>query len=561
MSKPTEDITTDVLIVGAGPVGLLTARLLEQVGLDYVLMERRPTLHKAPQAHVISSRSLEICRSIGISDKLIRLAGPSLTDSMHVRWVDRLVGRDLGVFSMASDPKIIQYMLSSSPTPTCNLSQDRFEQLLYDHLAQPANIRFEHTWQGCESFDDGYVSTLNGPQGDPLLVKSRYIIGADGAGSAVRSAIGAKMEGPDNIQTYVNIHFSADLRDALNGREGLLYWVMEEECEGIFIAHDIDSNWIFMKTVDADEILNPINEEKFAALLRKAIGADIDLTIHSMNSWRMTAQVSDSYRSEQIFLVGDAAHRFPPTGGIGMNTGIQDAHNLVWKIAMVERSINPALLATYEAERKPVAEVNSAQSLSNAMKMSEVGKTLDTNGDNKISMSDLDVVMADQKHRTNVQEAIDRQSAHFNMSGLDLGFCYTSTAVIVDGAPPESDNPVSKYLPSTTPGARMPHAWLKSDDTLVSTLDLLNYGRLTVLATSPSSGLEAAVSRLLEAGYLIDLATIGADTTLQPADSTFAALFTDQVLLLRPDGHIAARLSNANAGVELENVVDRLFPA
>lgn len=552
-------LTADVMIVGAGPVGLLTALLLEKVGLNYVLVERRPTLHKAPQAHVISSRSLEICRSIGISDSVIRAAGPSQADSMHVRWVDRMVGRDLGVFSMASDPEVIQYMLSSSPTPTSNLSQDLFEQLLYDHLPKTSHVRFEHTWQGCESVDDGYISTLIDPQGDSISVKSRYVIGADGAGSPVRRAIGAKMVGPDNIQTFVNIHFSANLRDALNGREGLLYWVMEQECEGTFIAHDINSNWIFMKTVDADEELNPINKEKFAALLRKAIGTDIDLTIHSMNSWRMTAQISDSYQSERIFLVGDAAHRFPPTGGIGMNTGIQDAHNLVWKIAMVERGINPALLETYEVERKPVAEVNSAQSLSNAMKMSEVGKLLDANGDSKISMSDLDVVMADQQRRKEVQEAIDRQSAHFNMSGLDLGFCYTSTAVIVDGTPPESDNPVSKYLPSTTPGTRMPHAWLKSGDTLVSTLDLVNYGHLMVLATSPSSDLEKTVSRLLEAGYLIDLTVIGAGTALQAADDTFAALFTNQVLLVRPDGHIAARLNNANAAVGLENAVKDLF--
>jgi 2,4-dichlorophenol 6-monooxygenase len=553
-------IRTDVLIVGAGPVGLLTALLLEKVGLDYLLVEHRPSLHTAPQAHVITSRSLEICRSIGISDMPIRAAGPQPNDAMNIRWVDRLAGRDLGVFSLGSDPRAIQSLLSNTPTPTTNLSQDQFEQLLYEHLPEPAKVRFGYVWESAETSEQGLVSTLTGTQGDSLEVESRYLIGADGAGSRVRKSIGANMIGPDNLQTFVNIHFTADLREHLRGREGLLYWVMEKECEGTFIAHDIDSNWIFMKTVDADESIDPINEEKFSALLRKAIGADVDLTINSMNAWRMTAQISDAYQSGRIFLVGDAAHRFPPTGGIGMNTGFQDAHNLVWKIAMVERGLDPVLLETYEVERKPVAEMNSEQSLANAMKMSEVAQVLDADGDKQITMSDLDLIAADAESCANVQQAIDRQAAHFNMSGLDLGFCYKSNAVRVNGAPPQSDDPVSEYLPSTTPGARMPHAWLLSGVTRQSTLDLIKCDHLLVLATTPVIDIKKVVDRLREADYLIDLVPIGDGTDLQPADGRFEELFKGSVLLVRPDGHIAACFTNASAADELGDVVSTLFP-
>jgi 2,4-dichlorophenol 6-monooxygenase len=243
-----------------------------------------------------------------------------------------------------------------------------------------------------------------------------------------------------------------------------------------------------------------------------------------------------------------------------MNTGFQDAHNLVWKIALVEGGFEPALLETYGPERKPVAETNSAQSLANAIKMSEVAQLLDTDGDRRITMSDLDRVMEDPQRQADVQAAIDRQAAHFNMSGLDLGFCYASSAVLGDGAPPRSDDPVSHYLPSTTPGARMPHAWLKSGELRTSTLDLISYGRLLVLAAAPVAGLEAQVNRLRSAGYPIDLAVVGAETELQPGDGAFAELFGEQVLLVRPDGHIAARLGPESAAGELGSVASSLFP-
>ena len=358
-------------------------------------------------------------------------------------------------------------------------------------------------------------------------VTSRYVIGADGAGSRVRKACGFEMVGPDNIQTFVTVHFTADLRESLAGREGLLYWVMDEEVNGVFIAHDIDRGiWIFMKTVDETEDLDQIDEAKFAGLLKKAIGADVPHELLSLDSWRMTSQISTGYRKDNVFLVGDAAHRFPPTGGIGMNTGFQDVHNLIWKIGMVEAGMDPAVFDTYESERKPVAETNAAQSHHNASKMIEVAIQLDVNGDRKVTMDDLEAVLADETKRQAVQAAIDAQAAHFNMAGLDLGVCYSGAGVIEDGPLPQSENPVSIYLPSTTPGARLPHAPVQRNGESISTLDLLPYDRFLVWTQSEGDdGLDVVVTEMIGRGVPVSLQRLTEGAGISAADDSFAALF------------------------------------
>ncbi len=549
------DQQTDVLIVGAGPVGLAAALMFEKLGVDCAIVERRSGLHQAPQAHVISSRTMEICRSLGIDDNEIRSLGPDPMDTVNIRWVDHLVGRDLGVYSMANDPAAVMRMFAQTPTPTCNLSQDQFEGVLAGHLSDQMPLLFNHSWTALEQNENGYVSRIERRDGSTINIQSRFVIGADGAGSRVRAAIGAEMEGPHHIQSYVNVHFHANLREHLKDREGLLFWVMDPDCLGVFIAHDIDSNWIFMKTLDTEQPPERLDEVEYAALLRKAIGADVKADIQSINTWVMTAQVSSAYQKDGVFLVGDAAHRFPPTGGIGMNTGFQDAHNLTWKIAMVLKGHDPALLDTYETERRPSAVANSGQSHQNFRNMVEVAQALDVDGDGVPSMPDFDTVLADPNRQAAVQTAIDRQAAHFNMAGLDLGVCYESPAIVNDGAPPTPDHPVSQYVPSTTPGARLPHCWLQRGEERLSTLDLVTGDRFLVLTfTNADAALTVQIGELKDQGFPVSLIPISPDSAIKPAEDQFTDLFSgDDVLLVRPDGHIAARLPSAEAATQLSS--------
>lgn len=547
---------TTVLIVGAGPVGLLTGMLLQQLDIDFRIVEQRAGLHDAPQAHVISSRSLEICRALGLADDSVRALGPAPGDTRFVRWVDRLAGRDLGVFDIASDEAAVLRMLTQSPTPTTNLGQDKFEQLLFSHLDANDRVLFATAWKSCSLNESGdYLSTVETADGE-RLIRSRYLIGADGAGSSVRKSLGVEMVGPDNLQAFASIHFRADLRKQLTGREALLYWVMDETVDGVFIAHDIDREWIYMKTIPSDQAAAPLDAEVLGRLLHDAVGADVPIEIMSMGTWRMTAQIAAQYQSGRVYLVGDAAHRFPPTGGIGMNTGFQDAHNLVWKIGMAERGYR-GLLETYGTERKPVAEANSAQSLGNARKMLEVARLLDVNGDGHVLRADLEAVLADPARLAAVQAAVDNQAAHFNMSGLDLGFCYSGAAVLDDGPAPISADPVSCYLPSTTPGARLPHAPLLRDGETISTLDLVPYDALLIL------GHAGRDMRALEDGCAdlpVRTAWVGEGEHLRPEGEAFRALFPeDELLIVRPDGHIGARLDAGASGAVVRDCLERLL--
>ncbi|MEM9879532.1 MAG: FAD-dependent monooxygenase [Pseudomonadota bacterium] len=528
---------TDVLIVGAGPVGLATALMFQKLGVSCIVVERRAGLHTAPQAHVISSRTMEICRGLGINDGEIRALGPNPMDTAHVRWVDHLLGRDLGVFAMVKGPEDIGRMFAMTPTPTGNVSQDQFERVLAGHLSDATELLFEHAWKTTTSNAHGYLSHIEGGGGASIQVQSKYIIGADGAGSAVRRFMGVHMDGPDAIQNYVTVHFHGNLRSQLQGRTGLLYWVMDPDAYGCFIAHNIDGNWIYMKTLGADAAPEGIDEAHYEQLLKRAIGADVDIDIQSMSTWRMSAQVADQYQKDGIFLVGDAAHRFPPTGGLGLNTGFQDAHNLTWKIAMVLNGCGAGLLDTYEIERRPSALSNSQQSYENFLKMTEVDAALGYNGAAP-SAADFDAILADPDRQAAVQVAVERQAKHFNMTGFDLGVCYQSDAIADDGPAPVPENPVSQYIPSTTPGARLPHCWVRQGEQRVSTLDLVRSDAWRLVCFSAScGGANAAAKSLAEQDVPIEAVSVEL-----PSDGTGEMFNEDEALVVRPDGHIAARL-------------------
>jgi len=513
----------DIVIVGAGPTGLTAAHLCKQLGLSCVVLEQREGPQRSPAAHAVNARTYEIWRQAGVDMNRILDATASPDDAGKVFWVTRLGGEVI-----ASLPYEHQgdEMLAITPTPLRNLSQHRLEPLL---LNGAGDVRYSHSWVSSEEFDDHLVVTVDGPDG-LYKIQAKYLMAADGAASPIRRALNIEPIGPRSIQSFLTIHIEADLRPLVGEHRGILYFVADPASGGTFVAHSLDSECVYMHPFDPEtDPLGSFDEDRCRDIINAAVEGDLDYEFIGVSAWHMSAQIAERYREGRTFLVGDSAHRFPPTGGLGLNTGVADAHNLLWKIAAVEAGwATSSLLDTYESERKPVAEFNSEQSLINAFKLIEIPIAFGFNEDIAASQQSMIDTLADPVRRAGVEAAIANQAIHFDLLGLQLGYVYEGDLVIADGSvAPPLEEPARDYVPSTRPGGRLPHAWISDE---ISTLDLVVPLGLTVFVAEGASLPELNAAPPLNV------------VELPPAIwSDNYNLSADQALLVRPDQHIAFR--------------------
>jgi putative polyketide hydroxylase len=353
-----------VVIVGAGPAGLVTAVTLARNGIATLLVERIPGLSPLPRATAVSTRTMELLRSWGLEDEV--RAG-QLDITAVGAWTAETMASPDGVLMPLGHPDLEQ-AAAASPTRLAGVPQDHWEPVLLRHLETfgLAEVRFGTELVALDQDTDGVTVALRDrATGERRTVRSGYVIGADGAHSQVRSLLGIAMDGPGHLNEQLTVLFEAPLADVVGDRRYGIYFIQHPEAGGVFVPNGSHGRWLYGRSWDpAHERLEDYTDDRLAGLIRTAAGVpDLPVRVVAKGAFSFAAQVAERYREGRAFLVGDAAQRMTPRGGMGMNTAVAEGHDLGWKLAWVLRGwAGPGLLDTYEAEWRPVGARRTARS-------------------------------------------------------------------------------------------------------------------------------------------------------------------------------------------------------
>jgi 2,4-dichlorophenol 6-monooxygenase len=587
MSRTTVEVP--VLIVGAGPAGLAAALALSRYGIGYLLVERHPGTAHTPRAHIVNQRTVEILRHLGVEEPFHEVSTPQGMMRNNL-WVTTLAGREIARSETwgTSDRRAADYR-AASPSPMANCPQTVLEPLLLESARAAGrdtggDIRFQHEFDGCTQDTEGVTSTVrNRVTGEVFEVRSRYLLGADGARSRVLEQAGLTVEGPAGLGHAANIWFAADLTRYLAHRPGVLTWnVMPGPLPplrlGTLICHRPFTEFVLVTMYDpAQEDLTALPAEEMVRRVRAMIGDDtVPVEIKGVAGWQVNAQVAPRYSAGRVFCMGDAVHRHPPANGLGLNMSIADAYNLAWKLALVLGGrAGAGLLDSYSLERMPVGAQGVDRAITSLTELAEIDTALGyTPGqsaeDGWALLDELDRPgPAGDARRRALRAAVELTEYQFNAHGVELGYCYGGPAIVADPAPapPPARDPQLYYAPTTRPGARVPHARLERDGSALSTLDLVD-GLGFALITGPGGEewASAAAESAERTGVPITVHVVGhrgPGACADPYGEWAARREVDSsgCVLVRPDRHVAwraARLEPA-ALAALGGVVDQVL--
>ncbi len=524
------DETTPVLIVGGGLVGLSTSLFLAWHGVPSLLVERHIGISPHPRAARFNPRTMELFRAAGV-ERAIRQAEPS--DYLHssVLRAESLAGKELGWVTLNSTENVF------SPAEGSFIGQDELEPILRTHAEElGSELRF---FTECSSFeqDDQGVTAVIGDRktGKERVVRARYLIAADGKNSAIRKQLSINVHGPGTLANQLSILFSADLGEALHGRHIATCFVNNPLVRGGTLVLARERGQGFALYAHYHPETGEREEDFYGArgveLVRGAIGLpDLPVEIISVNSWEAAAWVAEGFQRGNVFLVGDAAHVMPPAGAFGANTGIADPYNLAWKMALVIKGkADPALLATYSSERRPVARFTAEQAVATFTLLA--------------SSSGKPVAPA---------SAQATQSANYDAAAF--GYRYHSAIVPSDAENEEwYEDP---YHPTGSPGTHAPHVTLEENGRSLSTLDL--FGQHFVLLTGADGHCwrDSAQRTMVRLGLAIDCYTIGdqGNDNIVDVHNRFLeayGILSDGAVLVRPDGFVGWKAATTTDRPEL----------
>ncbi|AZP15223.1 monooxygenase [Streptomyces aquilus] len=525
-----------VLIVGGSLVGLSTSLFLSRLGVRHTLVERHAGTSIHPRGRGNNVRTMELFRTAGVEPG-IREAAATLDDNHGILQTPTLVG-DAGEW-LFKEIDAGGALARFSPSSWCLCSQNDLEPVLLAHAERlGGDLRYGTEMLSFDSDSSGVTAVVKSREtGEHTTIRADYLVAADGPRSPVREQLGIAQSGPGDLFSNVSITFrSRRLAEVVGDRRFIVCYLTNPEADGALLPVDNRENWVFHAPwhPEQGETLEEFTDERCAEHIRRAIGvADLDVQVTGKAPWNAAERVARSYRAGRVFLAGDSAHEMSPTGAFGSNTGIQDAHNLAWKLAAVLGGwAGEALLDSYDAERRPVAEATSARASARSVEHSHPGFApppgMGGGGGGGPQRGILGVV---------------------------LGYRYPRGAVL--GTDPDTPVVPERFELSGEPGSRAPHLAVRHRGEQISTLDL--YERSFVLlsdADHPSGWHEAAVR--VAASMSVPLTSYrlgsGPDAELTPeggADWAAAHGTTPEgAVLVRPDGFVAWRAAGAEPDAE-----------
>ncbi|MER6077842.1 FAD-dependent monooxygenase [Streptomyces sp. NPDC001833] len=556
-------MTTDVLVVGSGPAGAAAALLLSTLGVDNIMITKYRWTANTPRAHITNQRAMEVFRDVGIEDQVLADA----TDHALVGdtvFCTSIAGEEIGrIHTWGTRPdREADYRLAS-PCLTVDIPQTYLEPILVRNAARRGTqTRFSTEYLSHTQDADGVtVDVLDRLTGKAYLIRAKYLIGADGARSAVAADIGLPFEGAMDIAGSMNITFKADIARYVAHRPSVLYWVVQPGSNvggiGAGLVRMVRpwNEWLIVWGYDIDEEPPQVDEAAAVQIVRNLLGMpDLDVEITGTSLWGNNEMYATLLHSGRVFCAGDAVHRHPPSNGLGSNTSVQDAYNLVWKLAAVLKGhAGPALLDTYSAERAPVAERIVKRANRSSREFVDIFRALGVLD----ATTEAEMTAAIEERKANTAagaakraalvRAMDLKNYEFNAHGVELGQFYASSAILPDGsAPPVSTrDPDLYYEMSTVPGAHLPHAWVGDSAHRRALMDVAPYDRWTLVTGIAGEAWEGAAEKVgQELGVPLATVVIGPGREVTDLYYDWAKLREVEesgVLLVRPDKHIAWR--------------------
>ncbi|MCW9132597.1 FAD-dependent monooxygenase [Bacillus paramycoides] len=529
-----------VLIVGGGLSGLASALFLAKHNVDYLLIERHQTTAIHPKAGGITFRTMELFRELGL-EKSIRLAGKSL-ENCHGRIAVQTIAEvnneeleQIRAIQFENNEKLVRKVEEISPSKQTACYQVTLEEMMLQYAKKlGGELSFYHELVSFEQNENGVIATIRDRKTEKeSVIHCDYVIAADGAKSKIREQLGIATEGRGTIGGYyMNIYFEADLSGFIQGDAFGFSMVLHPEVLGALIPVDNVKKWIYHVAYNPLKGERPedFTIERCKQIIQTAIGStNIESEILSVLPWEASESTAVKFQDNRIFLVGDSAHIMPPTGGFGSNTGIQDAHNLAWKLAVVlKRKANPKLLATYHEERYPVAKLTTDHASSILFRAA---------GRDESNLSNMDSLAITAGYQYCSEAIIDKCTTSHRMDIVDL---------------------------NGRPGTRAPHFWGMYEGKKVSILDLFGNNFVLFTGAEPSVWTEAANVVSSRLGVKIKVYQVGLTGDFIDQSNNCRNLYGIEnggAVVIRPDGFIGWRTENEvlKPNVLLEEVMNNLL--